>query len=444
MSDFDVIVIGTGVAGQTVAEELLAEGWSVAVVDRREYGGTCLLRGCEAKKVLFAAAEVVERAAAQRRKGPKGELVLDWPDLIAFKRGFTDPVPRSIEDWLSDAGATTLHGEACFVGPDALSVAGDTCSARHIVVAAGAEPTQLGIEGESLMTTSEGFMATERLPGRIVFVGGGYIAFEFAHIAAAAGAHVTICHRGAQVLRGFEPELADMLAGTYRETGIDVRTNAGVRGVERQDEALAVRLEDGRRLLCDMVVHAAGRTPALAALRLEAGDVRFGPHGIEVDDRMRSVTNPSVRAAGDCADRGLPLTPVGIIQARVIARSLLGEDDAAYDPEITPSVVFSDPPLAMVGLTGSRARERGIETRGDVVDRTSWAPERRVGARVSAARVLVDRDSDLIVGAHLLGHHADEVINVFAAAMKGGLTAREMKSMAWAYPTGAWDIVYLV
>jgi glutathione reductase (NADPH) len=443
MSDFDIIVIGTGVAGQTVAEALATGGRRVAIVDRREYGGTCTLRGCEPKKVLVSAAEVLERARAQAGNGPSGDLHLDWPALIAFKRTFTDPAPQSVEDYLKSVGVETLHGQARFAGPASLTVDDAAYSAEHIVVATGARPAPLGLEGEDLVSTSEDFMAAERLGERVVFIGGGYISMEFAHVAAAAGSSVTICHRGARVLGGFDPDLAGMLADSYRKAGIDVRTDAPVRSVVKAAGAFEVVLQDGTRIPADMVVHGAGRVPDLEALDLAAAGVAFGRRGVEVDRALRSVSNPHVWAAGDAADRGLPLTPVGTIEGRVLARNILGEV-AVYDPAVTPSVVFSDPPLAMVGLTEAQAAERGLDVQGSLVDRTQWASSRRVGDPVAGAKVLVDKATQRIVGAHLLGHHADEVINVFATAMVAGLTTTDLKALPWAYPTGGWEIGYLI
>jgi glutathione reductase (NADPH) len=245
------------------------------------------------------------------------------------------------------------------------------------------------------------------------------------------------------VLGGFDPDLAGMLADSYRKAGIDVRTNAPVQAVVEEAGALAVVLKDGTRLPADMVVHGAGRVPDLAALDLDAAGVAFGRRGIEVDQHLRSVSNPRVWAAGDAADRGLPLTPVGTIEGRVLARNLLGED-AAYAPAVTPSVVFSDPPLASVGLTEAQAAEQGLDVQASLVDRTQWASSLRVGDRVAGGKVLVDKGTQRIVGAHLLGHHADEVINVFATAMVAGLTAADLKAMPWAYPTGGWEIGYLI
>jgi glutathione reductase (NADPH) len=443
MRDFDVVVIGTGVTGQTVAAELAAAGRRVAVADRREYGGTCALRGCEPKKVLVTAAEVVERVRAQQGNGPAGAVRLDWPALIAFKRRFTDPASEGIEASLKDAGVEALHGQARFTGAASLRVGDDDYTADHVVVAAGSRPVPLGIEGEELVLTSEDFMAAEQLGERVVLIGGGYISMEFAHVAAAAGAKVTVGHRGAHVLAGFDPDLADMLVAGYRASGIDVRTQAPVSAVVRDGTALAVEFGDGSRVAADMVVHGAGRMPDLEALDLAAAGVVFGRRGLEVDQMLRSVSNPRVWAAGDAAHRGLPLTPVGIAQGRVVARNILGEH-TEFDPVVTPSVVFSDPPLASVGLTEAQAADQGLDVRGSLVDRTEWAASLRVGDRVSGAKVLVDRSSDRIVGAHLLGHNAEEVVNVLALAMTAGVTAAELKAVPWAYPTAGWEIVYLV
>ena len=443
MSDFDVIVIGTGVAGQTVAAELAAAGRRVAAVDRREYGGTCALRGCEPKKVLVAAAEAVERARRQHGNGPAGDARLDWPALIAFKRTFTDPAPQGIEASLKDAGVEALHGQARFTGPASVSVGNAEYTADHVVVATGSRPMPLGIEGEELVLTSEDFMAAEQLGERVVLIGGGYISMEFAHVAATAGARVTVCHRGVHVLPGFDPDLADMLVAGYRSTGIDVRTEAPVRAVVRDGAALAVELMDGTRVAADMVVHGAGRMPDIEALDLGVAGVAFGRRGIDVDQTLRSATNRQVWAAGDAAHRGLPLTPVGIAQGRVVARNILGEQ-AEFDPAVTPSVVFADPPLASVGLTEAQAVEQGLEVKGALIEKTEWAASRRVGDPVSGAKVLVDRATGRIVGAHLLGHNAEEVVNVFALAMTAGVTAAELKAVPWAYPTAGWEIVYLI
>ncbi len=448
MEHFDVIVIGTGVAGQTAAAALAEAGRRVAIVDKREYGGTCALRGCEAKKTLFAAAEAVERVQAQNGRGVEGRASVDWPALIAFKRTFTDTVPASTARWLADAGVDELHATARFVSADTIDVTGadgsDRYSAGHFVVATGARPMPLGIPGSEFVIDSEQFMAAERLGGRIVFVGGGYVSFEFAHIAASAGADVTILHRGEHVLRGFDSDLADMLVGAYRERGIDLRTRAPVTEVRRSDRGLSVALADGSLVECDEVVHGAGRVADLEDLALDAAGVTHGRRGVEVDEHMRSVSNPRVFAAGDAAARGVPLTPVGVAQGRIAARNIIEPGSATFAPAVVPSVAFSDPPLASAGLGEKEASEAGLDADVRLTDSSGWASSRRVGVSVSGAKTIVERRSGRVLGAHLLGHHADEVINALAIAMTCGMTAEDLKTFCWAYPTAGWDITYLL
>lgn len=440
MERFDVIVIGTGSAGQTAASELASAGRSVAITDSREYGGTCALRGCEPKKTLYVATEVVERSLDQAGNGVEGELRIDWPSLMAFKRSFTEPVPERIEEWLSGSGVTLLHGRARFDGADVLEIGGVPYSADRIIVATGAIPRRLDIPGEEHVVDSEEFMAAERIGPRVVFVGGGYVSFEFAHIAASAGAQVTILHRGSRVLEAFDPDLAGMLASAYQDAGIDVVTDAAVTEVRSDGDALTVICEHGLRVPADMVVHGAGRVPAVSELGLDSAGVAYGARGLEVDRRMRSVSNGRVYAVGDASSAGAPLTPVAIAQARVAAADILEPGSAEFAPPVTPSVVFSDPVLASVGMTVGQAEEQGIEVDVRLTDTSDWAASRRLGLRVSGAKTLVERRSGRVVGAHLLGHAAGDVINVFAAAIACGQTVADLKRAIWAYPTGASEI----
>ncbi len=444
MSDFDVIVIGTGVAGQTAAQACAVAGKRTAIVDRREFGGTCALRGCEPKKVLFTGAEPVERMRAQAGHGPRGDAALDWGELIAFKRTFTDPVTPSIEKWLADAGVELIRGEARFAAPGALEIGTEIHGPEAIVLATGAKPRDLGIPGADLVTDSERFMELDEMPRRVVFVGGGYVSFEFAHMAAAAGAEVSIVHRSTSVLKGFDTELAAMLAQGYRDRGIAVRLDSPVSAIEREGDGLVVRCGSGDDIACDLVVHGAGRVPDLDALDLEAGGIAAGRRGVEVDERMRSTSDPRVFAVGDAADRGAPLTPVGIAAARVAARNIVEPGSAVFDPAVVPTVAFASPPLASVGMTEQAARAAGREIEVKLSQMTDWASQRRVGATVAAAKVVVEATTDKILGATLLCHNAEEVVNVFAVAIASGATAADMRDAIWAYPTVSSEIGYLV
>jgi glutathione reductase (NADPH) len=217
-----------------------------------------------------------------------------------------------------------------------------------------------------------------------------------------------------------------------------------VTAVEGSGERLTVRLEGGEGVDAAMVVHGAGRVPDLDDLALEAAGVTRGPRGVLVHPSMRSVSNPDVSAIGDAAALGAPLTPVDVAQARVARDDILRPGTAVFDPPVVPSVAFSDPPLASVGLTQAQAERQGLDVEVRFSDMTGWTASRRAGAPVAGAKTIVDRETDRILGAHLLGPDAHDTINVFAAAITGGLTAGQIRNGIWAYPTSSSDITYLV
>jgi glutathione reductase (NADPH) len=209
---FDLVVIGTGTAASTVAYRCRSAGWRVAVVDSRPFGGTCALRGCDPKKVLVGGAEVVDWVRRMKGNGIRAEqLQIDWQALMRFKRSFTEPVPKNQEEGFAKDGIVAFHGRARFVGPSSIQVNDNVLEGRYVVIAAGQKPADLRIPGAEHLTTSEQFLELDELPKRILFIGGGYIAFEFAHVAVRAGAQVTIAHRGPRPLTRFDPDLVDHL-----------------------------------------------------------------------------------------------------------------------------------------------------------------------------------------------------------------------------------------
>src|SRR5262245_36263872 len=221
MDTYDLVVIGTGTAAQVAAGRVRAAGRSVAVIDHRPFGGTCPLRGCDPKKMLVSGAEAIDWARRMRGHGVAGDLRIDWQDLIAFKRSFTDHIPKKLEASFAEHGISAFHDVARFTGPDTVTVGNDTLRARNILIATGARPIPLGFPGAEHAITSDAFMELERLPERIVMVGGGYIAAEFSHIAARAGANVTVLQRGARMLPQFDAELVGWLMERFCEIGID-------------------------------------------------------------------------------------------------------------------------------------------------------------------------------------------------------------------------------
>jgi glutathione reductase (NADPH) len=449
----DLIVLGTGSAGQSVAYPCREAGWSVAVVDCRPYGGTCQLRGCDPKKVLVGVADTL---ASSRRLQGKGivasDLRIAWPDLLRFKRAFTDPQPEQNEASFAAAGIQRYHGTAHFTGPTSVRVEGadnDELTARRVVIATGAEPRQLGIPGEELLTTSEQFLNLEALPQRLVFVGGGYISFEFASIAAHAGAEVHIFHRRARPLAGFDPDLVGQLVEALREAGVIVRLDTAVEGIERRDGALVVQARSGTHtseLSADLVVHGAGRAPELSNLALDVAGVAFDARrGVRLNGYLQSATNPAVYAAGDAADSSLlHLTPIADLEGSVVAQNLLHGNSQTPNYAGIPTVVYAIPPLARVGLLESEAREQSLRFQARYEDTSAWYSSRRVGLTHTGSKTLIEERTGRILGAHVLGHNADEVINLFGLAMRAGLPASALKEMPSAYPTSSSDVSYMV
>jgi glutathione reductase (NADPH) len=448
--DFDLVVIGTGTAAGVVAHRCRRAGWNVAVVDSRPFGGTCALRGCDPKKVLVGAAETVDQVRRLHGKGVyEDALRIEWPELMRFKRQMIEAVPSQRVEAFVRAGIVTFHGRARFDGPNAVSVGEHVLVGRRVLIAAGAKPADLDVDGREHLMTSDQFLDLDRLPPRVAFVGGGYISFEFGHIAARAGARVTIVHHGARPLNAFDPGLVELLVARSKALGIDVRLGATVTSVRPAGRAFAVdgTTHDGTfQLEADLVVHGAGRVPEIDDLNLAAANVRWDRRGVRVNEYLQSVSNPAVYAAGDAAATGAPkLTPVAGYEGRIVVANLLDESShRTADYAVVPSVVFTVPPLASVGLLESVARERGLAFEVHHGDTATWYSSRRVDETHSGFTVLVEQSTGRILGAHVLGPSADEVINVFAVAMRTGATAASLKEMLFAYPTAASDIPYMV
>jgi glutathione reductase (NADPH) len=447
MKSFNLAVIGSGAAAQTVAKAGRESGWSVAVIDKRPFGGTCVLRGCVPKKVLMQAAATVDAARRHAGAGFSGRADLDWARLMAFKRTFTEPAPAAREKALRDIGIETFHGQAVFSGRGSLSIGDEQIEARHIVIAAGSEPVALDVPGAELIATSDDFLDLASLPRSIVLVGGGYIGFEFAHIAARAGAHVTVLQRGPRVLTGFDPDLVDRLVHRSRATGIDVRMDVALRGVERSGHALRCHVASGvgdSTLDADLVVNAAGRQPPLAALRLESAGVTLQDGRLRLNKFLQSVSNPAVYAAGDAAASGPAVTPVASHDGAVVAANLLEGNvrEADYGP--VPRVLFSIPPLAAVGMSEQEARRNGhpVDIKHEATE--GWFSSRVEHETASAFKTIVDRDTGRILGAHILGPEAPETINLFAVAIRHGIVAAELRDIPFAFPTAASDIASMV
>jgi glutathione reductase (NADPH) len=367
------------------------------------------------------------------------QLRIDWPELMHFKRSFTEPIPKRREDGFAKAGIAAFHGRAHFVGPTTVQVGEETLEGRYVVIAAGMVPADLEISGTEHLTTSDQFLELNELPRRILFIGGGYIAFEFAHVAARAGSQVTVLHRGPRPLPLFDPDLVDQLVEQTRELGVDVHLGTEAIGIEKSSGELIVRAlasEERSAFQTEMVVHAAGRVPEIKDLNLDGVGIECAKRGVRVNEFLQSVSISTVYAAGDAAaSGGAPLAPVASYEGQIVAANLLKGNHQKPNYLGIPSVVFTIPPLAAVGLSERGAREQNLKFSVKKEMTSTWYSSRRVAETYSGYKVLVEEGTDRILGAHILGSEAGEVINLFALAIRSGMRATDLKHMLFAYPT---------
>jgi len=395
--------------------------------------------------ILRRGAEIIDSARLMKGKGiDTAGLALNWSDLMTHKHGFTDPMPHSMESNLVEEGVDTLHGHARFVGTDQIDIDGTRYQATRFLIATGARPRPLTFSGSEHLIDSTDFLDLDALPARILFVGGGFISFEFAHLVARAGSTALIVDRGERPLKSFDPDLVELLVDRGREVGIELRRNTDITAVERTNDAYQVTLEHGGTkeiLEVDLVVHGAGRVADLAALGLEEAGVEWSERGVRVEGHLQSTSNPAVWAAGDSADTaGVPLTPVATSEAKVATSNMIKGTTITPDYTGIPTAVFTIPELVRVGMLESEAIEQGIDLDVRYSDTSSWYSNYRIGETTAAAKILIDKAHDRIVGAHLLGPEYAELVNTFGLAIKLGLTTRQLKSATAAYPTVGSDL----
>jgi len=448
---FDVLVIGSGAAGGACARELRAHGLSVAMAESGPFGGTCALRGCEPKKVLAETAHAVARVREMAKdNGILGQehLSIDWPALAARKRFYVERVPPLAEKSYEKSGITLLRGQARFTGPDSALVGGIPVTADKFVIATGSTPRPLAFPGAELLAVSDDFLNLETLPRRIAFIGGGYISTEFAHIAAIAGADVTLAVRGGQCLRRFDRDIVSQLCETSASLGVAIRYFSPPHSIEKTGGGLRLRLGPlgEQEVITDMIVHGAGRVPNLAGLDLEAAGIET-TNGRLILDSFLATTNPNVYAAGDAAGRS-QLTPTAVMEGQVVAANILAEDRpterAQPGYKVIPSVTFSHPPLAGVGVTEDEANAQGIPHTVKVKTGLAWPELTRLGIRHSGYKVIFEPGRGKLLGVFYLGEDAEEVVNAAALTMRQGLTVKDIMDVIWTYPSFGYTLRYML
>lgn len=440
--DFDLFVIGAGSGGVRAARFAAGYGAKVAIAESRYLGGTCVNVGCVPKKLLAYGAHFEEEIRQAKGFGwSSGEPVFDWPTLIGNKNREIERLNGIYRRLLADSGTRLLEGHARLLGGSQVEVDGQRYSARHILIATGGWPQMPDIPGiEHAITSNEAFYL-EQLPQRVLVVGGGYIAVEFASIFHGLGAKTSLLYRRDLFLRGFDESLRVHLRGEMEKKGVDLQFNSDIKRIDKQpDGSLKATLVDGRVLEADCVFYATGRRPMLDNLGLENTAVELDERGfIKVDSLFRTA-DPFILAIGDVIGR-VQLTPVALAEGMAVARRLFRPEE--YRPlsyDLIPTAVFCLPNIGTVGLTEQQAAEKHRIK----VFESSFRPM-KLSLTDSQERTLmklvVDADNDRVLGCHMIGPEAGEIIQGLAVAMKAGATKRDFDDTLGIHPTAAEEFV---
>jgi glutathione reductase (NADPH) len=440
--EFDLFVIGAGSGGVRAARFSAARGARVAVAEDRYLGGTCVNVGCVPKKLFVYASHFRDEMedATSGFGWTLGSSSFDWPTLRDNKTREIERLNGFHEDLLRNAGVQHVEGRATIIDAHTVEVEGKRYSAEHILVATGGWPTVPEIPGAELAVTSNEIFYLDELPRKAIIVGGGYIAVEFACIFHGLGVDVTELYRGPLFLRGFDGDVREHLAEQIRGRGIDLRFDTNVTAIEKTDSGIRATLTDGSKLDGDLILFATGRHPNTANLGLEEVGVEFGEAGAIAVDEYSRTNVPSIWAIGDVTNR-INLTPVALHEGVCLSETLFGDTPRSPDHEYVPAAVFSQPPVGTVGLTEEEAAEKF-----EAIDvyRSSFRALKHTltdGKERTMMKLIVDRASDRVVGLHMVGPEAGEIIQGFAVAIKAGATKADFDATIGVHPTSAEEFV---
>lgn len=440
---YDLFVIGAGSGGVRASRMAAQYGARVAVAEDRYLGGTCVNVGCVPKKLLAYGAQFDELFRDSAGFGwDIGAPVFDWRTLIANKDREIGRLNEVYGRLLENAGVAIYRGHARLLDPHTVAIGDERVTARHILLAPGGWPWIPDFPGREHVVSSNEIFHLDELPRRVVVVGGGYVAVEFAGILNGLGSETTLLYRGDLFLRGFDCEVREHLAEEIRRKGVEVRFRADVERVERLGEELRVHLTNGSSVDSDLVLYATGRRPRTADLGLEHAGVALDDRGqVIVDGRFRTNVG-HIYAIGDAID-GMELTPVALAQGMAVARTMFQEQSASVAMDYVPTAVFSQPNLATVGYGEEEARAHFGEvsvytTRFTQLKHTVAGNQER-----TLMKLVVDAASDRVVGAHMVGPEAGEIIQGIAIAIKAGATKRHFDETIGIHPTAAEEFVTL-
>ncbi|KVT78486.1 glutathione reductase [Burkholderia territorii] len=440
--DYDLFVIGAGSGGVRLARMSASYGARVGIAEQEQIGGTCVLRGCIPKKLLVYASHYPHELEDAKGFGwTFGAGTLDWPALIAAKDREINRLSDIYIDLLRQSGVEMHAGRATLVDAHTVAIGERTIRARHIAIATGSRPSLPPRPGIQHAITSREALSLDKLPARIAVVGGGYIAVEFAGIFNGFGSHVDLFYRGDKILRGFDDDVRQFLTDEMTKQGVAIHARAVIESIEREEDGtLFVRIGDARHGPYDQVLYATGRVPNVDGLGLEQAGVLLDARGAIAVDAYSATSVPSIHAIGDVTSRP-QLTPVATRDGALLARTLFGGARVAVDHDYVPSAVFSQPEVATVGFTEADARR----LRGDVdIYRTSFKALRHTLSgrdERTLMKLVVARDSQRVIGAHMVGRDAGEIIQGIAIAIRAGATKAQFDDTIGIHPTAAEEFV---
>jgi glutathione reductase (NADPH) len=445
---FDVVILGGGNAGIGVTGPVRRAGMSVAMIEADLLGGTCPNRGCTPKKVLVAAGRAlheIERASVHHIV--VGKPRLDWPALIDREQAMIKDIPANLARSMAKRNVEVVRGRAAFASPNTIRVGDRVLQASSIVIATGSKPRPLPIPGAELMITSDQMLSEREFPASVIFIGGGVIALEFGHVYVRAGADVTILEALPRLLPAMDGDAVARLQAESERIGIRVRTAVSVKRVEKVNGRLRVVFtHDGAEHAADAdrIVNGAGRVANVDALDLAAGQVEHANGRVAIDSHLRSTSNPNVYVCGDAMPGSPQLSPIATYEGDIVGRNIA--EGAKHSPDYAhmATSVYTVPALAAVGLTEVAARQAGLAVDVHVNDMLDWFSAKTYAETVAWSKVIVDRATDRILGAHLVGHAGQELVNIFGLAMRFDITASQIRENVYAYPTFASDIKHLL
>ena len=440
---YDVFVIGSGIAGQTAATICAQEGLKVAVADNRPFGGTCAIRGCDPKKVLLQFSELVHKSQLLREQGVSKLPKIKWKQVQKFKSSFTDPVPLSTENKLSDLGIDFYHQSPVFQNEHEILVEGKLISADTFVIATGMIPRELNIDGNEYCDDSDDILNLKKLPETATFIGSGYVGMEFACMMATMGTQVTMIEQGPKPLSQFDEFLVERLVKYLEIIGVTFILNAEVTSVEKLKKNLRVHYTiNGKEksIKSRKVFNTAGRVPSIEMLELSKVNVKSDHSGVLVDDYLQSISNPNVYACGDVSSKSLPLTPLSGLQGYIVGNNIVKAKSKKFGVPCIPSTVFTNPNISSVGYSEEEAKKRFKNVKIYKGDVGNWYNAKKEHNPVYAYKILVNERTDEILGAHLLSSQANETINLFSIAIQQKMTVAEFKKQMFTYPSYSSDL----